>query len=155
MTNDTISQTGLTDFAMDLDAPRSEPYPAHVRCAPYTRRPDLAPLDTAAPGDIVAIVAGYHAQFEEGDMERHLEGVYVAGDTGPTFAFYDQLTGASRDRAARVALDRLFLGDDIRGEVVDWNMVECELYYQVAVVTFAEARVLINLDLLPRLSLPV
>lgn len=146
MTDISLSQGPLPDLS-EVSREASAPFPAYVRCAPR-RLPDLALLPTAVRGQIVALVAAYHAKFEEGDMERYLNGFYVVGDTGPNFSFYEDLPGATQGQAARIALAELFLGHDIRDEVATWNMVETELCYQVTVVTFAEARVLLNNDLI-------
>lgn len=95
------------------------------------------------------MVSGYKAAFEDRpDLSRHLEGFYVAGDPSPAFVFFKNLIGEPRDMAARIALTNLFLNCDVHWEAVDWNMVECELCYQINVVTFADARVLFNIDML-------
>lgn len=81
-------------------------------------------------------------------MYRALEGFYVADETGPKYKFYDQLAGASQELGARLALERIFLGNDIQDDVLCRRMVAEPMLYQMLVVTFADARIILDSDVI-------
>ncbi|MEI4264082.1 hypothetical protein [Roseovarius sp. D0-M9] len=139
-------KTASTTASTDLIAPETqELVPAYVyRCASPIAS-ELPLLDNANPGEILALISGYKANFEQrSDLYRVLEGFYVADQTGPAFRFYDQLSGASREQGAQLALERIFLGDDIQDDVLRREMVPEPMFYQMLVVTFADARIIID-----------
>lgn len=108
MTLTSAPKAALMLYMFQVDPAGQTPFPALVR---HTERrvPDgLTPLDAAAPGDIVAIVdivamvSGYAANFEEGGLERCLESFHVIGDEGLRFKRYEDFADdGERGFAAR------------------------------------------------------
>lgn len=125
------------------------PFPALVRRVPWRETALLTPLDTASPGDIVAMTALYLGYYEETDgVERRLEGFYVMGDEGPRFAWYDELP-PERDHglAARLAVEHLYTGCGVDDDVTTYNLVPDTTNYACFAVTFVDMRCLFDSEM--------
>lgn len=119
--------------------------PAYVLRRDCMLAPDMPVHYDAKPGDLVAMMNSYRASFEDrDDLDRTLDGFGIIGDTGLMFEYYDELTGRTRDRAARIAVDYLFLNRDVHGFVLGHEMVCDPVLHQLLVITFADARILID-----------
>jgi hypothetical protein len=104
---------------------------------------DFATPEVAEEGEVFAVVAGYLADFEQrNDLLRVLEGFWVRESAGDQHRFYEDLSDRARDRAARFALEALYIGPDVHREVLEYGMVPNTGYYQMQVITFADARIL-------------
>lgn len=124
---------------LQLPFPPTRPaFPVAVRTAeaPFSRL--LAHVDHALPGEMTALVAGYHANFECNEiLHRHLEAFYLAGETGSEVKRYSDLKESSLAHAARVALQHLYLAPCVHGDVLNWNVVSEPEHYDAYVFTFA------------------
>lgn len=99
--------------------------------------------EAAEEGEVFAVVGGYLADFDRrDDLLRFLEGFWVRESGGNRHRFYEDLPDRARDRAARFALETLYIPRDVHREVHEYDMVPNTEYYQMQVVTFADARII-------------
>lgn len=107
----------------------------------------LAPLDRAVTGDLVAMIGGYYANFEERtDLKVRFEAFYVQGEDGLEVAFYHEVPARSADHAAHLVAETLFLAAQPHRVVLGFNMVEYPEFYELHTIDFADARLYVNTE---------
>lgn len=102
--------------------------------------------EQAAARDIVGMVAGYFADFEQlKELQRMLQGFYMQTADGPAPRFYEEIPddeGCTRMIASRLALEYLYLCPAIHGTILDYGLTPGSRLYRAHAVTFADARIL-------------
>lgn len=100
----------------------------------------LAPLDSAIPGDLIAMVAGFTAEFETRDgLIKELEGFYVQGADRLEIALYSKVPARQAAHAAHLVAEDLFLSGHPHNFIHNFNMVDCTDGYQIQSIHFADA----------------
>jgi len=107
----------------------------------------LTALDAAQPGDLVAMIGGFRADFETGGgLETVLEGFLVAGEKGLKLVSYYDVPERNADSAAHLVAEQLFLQETPHKMVVDFNMVDLPVGYQLQTVQFTDAVLYISME---------
>ncbi|WP_432257094.1 hypothetical protein [Limimaricola sp. AA108-03] len=113
---------------------------------------NFPPLEEAQPGDIIGMMSHHTARFfDSTGLERHLEGFLVSKDDEVVFSCYANLPeGGLKERAARFALEHLYMAEHVHGDVVRYKMTAKNDYddYRICVVIFARARVLFDMAMI-------
>lgn len=110
-------------------------------------REHLVPLDVAQPGDLVAMVVHHKADFyDEETQSLEFESFFAKGATAIEPVSHDQLTGRNRFHAAHVAKEGITPTDAPHYMTLSYDIVECPISYELAIIVFADAILYVNVD---------